>query len=508
MKALIFLSTFIACCFSSNWVFAKSIYVTPNGSASANGSSFTTAVKFSSALEVAQAGDSILLQGGTYLVPYLEGGKNTIVLARSGEDGKPIYLVSYNNTKAIFDFQFPEHKWTQDSYGFYVTGSYWYLKGITITNAGYQGAYVTGSHNTFNNCVFSYCRFSGLEINKGGAFTTVINCDSYNNYNPKVTSQGPGGAADGFAPKQLLGPGNVLIGCRAWGNSDDGYDTFGDPANPNVFVIMENCWAFNNGSTTIGNITYEGNKDGFKLGGSSVPQQNQAYNCIAFGNGFRGFDENNNKGGVKVFNCLAYDNYMNYSFGGTLNSGEAHDFRNNVSLKESVLSNIKSTNKQLNNTWNTGFSVKPADYKSLDLSLAMSDRSPEGTLPEIDLFRLVQGSALIDKGTATGRPFLGNAPDIGPFEYNPILTALQENATLKHDVVVFPTIITEFIHVRLLSSIQQCQVGIYSAKGDLLFSSPMETAELSIDCKDFPKGAYFVRVENDGKLQVCKVLVL
>jgi len=42
------------------------------------------------------------------------------------------------------DFSFPTESWVQDSYGFYVTGNYWYFKGIDITRSGYQGAYVTG----------------------------------------------------------------------------------------------------------------------------------------------------------------------------------------------------------------------------------------------------------------------------------------------------------------------------------------------------------------------------
>jgi hypothetical protein len=473
--------------------FSTTYFVSPTGKSANDGKSFATAKDLVSAIPLAKAGDSLLLQGGTYKIAYTTDVANTIKLTQSGTSGKPIFMVSYNNSKVIIDFQFPEHLWVQNSYGFNLTGSYWYFKGLTITNAGYQGVYNRGAYNTFNNCVFSYCRFSGLEINKGGSNTTVINCDSYRNYDPKNM----GGSADGFAPKQTMGVGNVLIGCRAWENSDDGYDTFGDLNTPNVFVIMENCWAFNNGSIKIGTVTYTGNKDGFKLGGNNVPQQNQAYNCIAFGNPLRGFDENNNKGSVKVYNCLGYNNGANFTFTGTLNSGEQHDFRNNISLKETTASNIKSTNKQMNNTWN-GISVSASDFKSVDVSLATIARNPDGSIPETDLFRLKTGGKLIDAGTTTGRAYLGKAPDLGPFEYSDITTDLFEEPNFQNNIVVFPTIVEQHVHVRLLASFNEASVVIYSMQGIIVYQGMLESNESVIQCPELKTGKYIVTVKNEG----------
>ncbi len=477
--------------------FSTTYYVSPTGKSSNDGKSFSTAKDLISAIPLAKAGDSVVLQGGTYKIAYTTGVANTIKLSQSGTSGNPIYFGSYNDSKAILDFSVPENTYVDKGYGFDLTGAYWYLKGLTITNAGYQGIYNSGDHNTFNNCVFSFCRFSGLEINKGGSNSTVLNCDSYKNYNPKVISGVAGGAADGFAPKQTMGVGNVLIGCRAWENSDDGFDTFGDVNTPNVFVIMENCWAFNNGSVTISGTTYSGNKDGFKLGGNKVPQQNQAYNCIAFGNKFRGFDENNNVGSVKVYNCLGYDNGANFTFTGTLNTGEKHDFRNNISLKETTASSIKSTNNQVNNTWNSGFSVSAADFKSLDLSLASIARNPDGSIPETDLFRLKAGSKLIDAGTTTGRPYLGAKPDIGPFEYS-VVTDLFEAPNFHNDIVVFPTIVEQDVHIRLLASYKDAEVAIHSMNGTLVYQGALESDESSISCLQLKAGKYIVDVKNEG----------
>jgi hypothetical protein len=52
-----------------------------------------------------------------------------------------------------------------------------------------------------------------------GADNLVLNCDSHHNYDPLED----GGNADGFGCHSA-GEGNVLRGCRAWENSDDGFD--------------------------------------------------------------------------------------------------------------------------------------------------------------------------------------------------------------------------------------------------------------------------------------------
>jgi hypothetical protein len=158
-------------------------------------------MSLSAALSAVAAGQTVLLQPGTYAIPYTSGSSNTIKLTKSGTSSAKIYMVAANCGRAVIDFQFPAGTWIQDSYGFSLTGSYWYFKGLDITRAGYQGAYVMGAHNTFENVAFYNNRNSGLEINQGGSYTNVINVDSYNNYDPKKN----GSMADGFASKQTQG---------------------------------------------------------------------------------------------------------------------------------------------------------------------------------------------------------------------------------------------------------------------------------------------------------------
>lgn len=392
---------------TSNLNASKVYYVTPTGSSSGAGTSFSAPMSLSAALSSVSAGQMILLQPGTYTIAYTAGAKNTITLSKSGTASANIYMVAANCGKAVLDFSFPDKTYVQDSFGLYVTGNYWYFKGIEVTRAGFQGAYITGAHNTFENCAFYNNRSSGLEINKGGSYTTVINVDSYNNYDPKRH----GGMADGFASKQLQGAGNYFYGCRAWNNSDDGYDTF-DSTQP---VTIEQSWAFNNGYNLWGDDAFVGNGNGFKLGGNAAAERNKITQSVAFGNKLKGFDQNSNTAGVTLYNNISYKNGINYGFGQTVASGEKHVFRNNISLSGTNADSIANADDQYN-SWDKGFSVSASDFVSLDTNLATKARDADGTLPTINLFRLAAGSKLINAGAKVGISYKGTAPDLGAFE--------------------------------------------------------------------------------------------
>jgi hypothetical protein len=215
--------------------------------------------------------------------------------------------------------------------------------------------------------------------------------------------------ADGFGPKQTQGPGNKFIGCRSWENSDDGYDAF----DSTEIVTFDGCWAFRNGVDVWNYGGFAGNGNGFKAGGNSAQANHKLTNCVAFGNPSKGFDQNNNTGGITIYNCTSYNNGINFGLGGALNAGQMHVLKNNISLGAAAdISNAT----QSNNSWLSGFSVSAADFVSLDLTPATSARVADGTLPRLDLFRLKPGSALINAGVNVGLPYLGSAPDLGAFE--------------------------------------------------------------------------------------------
>src|SRR5262249_45339934 len=101
--------------------------------------------------------------------------------------------------------------------------------------------------------------------------------------------------ADGFACKLAIGAGNVFRGCRAWNNSDDGWDFFA----ANDDVTLDSCWSFNNGKTLAGQANPDGDGNGFKLGGAQTGTDlggavHIVTNSFAFENLACGFTRNNN----------------------------------------------------------------------------------------------------------------------------------------------------------------------------------------------------------------------
>lgn len=390
----------------SSFAPSRIYYVSPTGVASNSGDSASQAMDFQTALSTVQAGEMILLQAGTYAIEYQQDQKNTLRFGQSGTSTAPIYVVTENCGRAVFDFQFPEGEWVQNGFGFYVTGSYWYFRGIDITHAGYQGAYVTGNHNTFENMAFYDNRNTGLEINKGGAYNLVLNSDSYLNYDPKKH----GSMADGFGAKQKQGAGNEFIGCRAWKNSDDAFDLF----DTDQKVVIKESWASLSGIDYWGDSAFAGNGNGFKLGGNRAVGNHEISRSIAFGNVNKGFDQNNNAGGVRVINNTAYDNGINFGFGNSLSSGEKHYFRNNLSLDGSVT--VKNANTS-NNSWDSGITMTRKLFENLNTSLATAERSSNGALPHNALFHIKANTVLIDAGAVVnGIDYLGAAPDLGAIE--------------------------------------------------------------------------------------------
>lgn len=369
-----------------------------------------TSSNFISALQSANAGDTLFFAAGTYSIPYSAGAKNRITLSNSGTASSPIVVYAEGHASAVLDFNFPEYTYVQDSYGLYVTGSYWDFHGIAVTRAGYQGAYVIGSHNSFTDCAFYENRNSGLEINKGGSYTTVTRTDAYRNYDPKKG----GSMADGFASKQTQGPGNVFIDCRAWENSDDGYDTYDSPDS----VIIIDGWAFRNGIDVFNdpNTDFSGNGNGFKLGGNAKQANNRCTRCIAFDNPGKGFDQNNNTGGIIIENSISYRNGINYGMGGTLNNGQKHVFYNNITFANKGTDSYGSSKTTSHNSWDLGFTPSSSDFSSIDTSYATTKRLSNGSIPEHPFLHLKTSSKMIDAGINIGYSFAGSAPDLGPFE--------------------------------------------------------------------------------------------
>jgi hypothetical protein len=398
-----------------------SLYVAPDGSDSNPGTMALPFKTVSKAVSVAVAGQTIYMRGGTYY--YTE----TVTLSKSGNYANMYKIWAYPGEQPVLDFSGV----TPGAFarGFLITGSFWHLKGLEIQYAPDNGIKIEGNHNIVEQCVFHHNQDTGLQIGFGStpsnadgslaAYNQIINCDSYRNYDEATH----GSNADGFACKLHAGKGNSFTGCRAWENSDDGWDLY----QTYYPVTIENSWTWHNGDQVLLGYTggsWGGNGNGFKVGGNYYEAAHILTGCIAFDNAYesgKGFDQNHNMGSISVTNSVAWGNLTNFSFNEDPTDGGTHVLRNNVSFDPVTTDTaLAGTTVHDHNSWNLiTVTASITDFVSLSETLAKAPRQADGSLPDNGFARLVAGSDLIDAGVDVGLPYYGSAPDLGAFEYYP-----------------------------------------------------------------------------------------
>ncbi|HZI33745.1 MAG TPA: right-handed parallel beta-helix repeat-containing protein, partial [Candidatus Binatia bacterium] len=330
-----------------------------------------------------------------------------ISLSRSGTPAQPIRIRPYPGEKVVLDFS-GESTGTD---GIVIAGNCWWLYDLEITNAGHNGIRFSGASNVVEQCAVHDCRNTGIHItgDTNTAYNLVLNCDSYRNYDAPTHGQN----ADGFTAKWIIGPGNVFSGCRAWENADDGWDLW----MATNTVIITNCWAFRSGTNLWNDPAWEGNGNGFKLGGNYVATPHVLVRCLAFANNANGVDQNNNLAGQTVDNNTVWANQgRNFSLSHGVNI-TPHVVRNNLSFDGGSGDSFTSGTLMTNNSWQAPVNGAGAnDVLSVDYALATGPRRDDGGLPELPFLRPVPTGRLVNHGVPTGGGFTGAAPDIGAFE--------------------------------------------------------------------------------------------
>lgn len=423
------------------------------------------------AIDLAQPGDRIWMKAGTYVY-----NKRINIDARNGEADKPIELFGYNG-QAVLDFSgMPYHAHSNNPYqGVRLTSSYWHFYHIDICNASDNGLLIErnkptggsasdiaartqdGHDNLIEECNFYRNGDTGLQIKNLGANNRIINCDSYLNCDEDE------GDADGFAPKISVGDGNYFYGCRAYLNSDDGWDVFfkkdggfGD----NMTIIMENCIAYKNGFLDKQTIAPKGNGNGFKCGSNQGAMNVFMNRCLAIHNKAKGFDQNHNAGDIIMNNCtgmtlksLCGDKSYSYRIYEDIASGHEVRLTNCIAINDNDATDKRDKNGEVKASEHGKYglygrfevdetldrlTVASCEFQKADPTQFVSitndaeliaPRQEDGTLPETTFAHLKEGSALIDRGTlipaatyrgieVAGIEYEGNAPDLGAYEYD------------------------------------------------------------------------------------------
>lgn len=412
---------------------ATNYFVATNGNDSDSGTIDKPFATLSKAQSKVVAGDTVYIRQGIYKVTEAEvmehytAGSTTwsrvFKMDKSGTSAdKRICYSGYKNERPVFDLS--EVKPVNERViVFYVSGSYLHFRNIEVT-----GTQVTITGHTQSECFRNeggnnniYERLSmhdgmaiGFYIVKGKD-NLVLNCDAYNNYDP-VSDSGRGGNVDGFGG-HLVSPqytGNVFRGCRAWYNSDDGFDLI----NCQAAFTIENCWSFLNGYKT--DNTGAGDGTGFKAGGYGmsdapkapevIPMHIVQY-CLAYKNKNKGFYANHHLGGIAWYNNTGYQNPSNFCMLNRKTASEAvdvpgygHIIRNNVSyLPRSTGKHIVDVNEALCEIANNSFAPESSeltstDFISLDATELMNPRKADGSLPDIGFLKIAPNSVLYGKG--------------------------------------------------------------------------------------------------------------
>lgn len=413
-RTIIFLSVCLYLC-----AYSADLYVAPSGNDSNSGDMDTPLLTLKTAIEKATPGTTIYLLEGVYkpgvadvMQKNVEGNAYDCVyyLGKDGREDAPITISGYPGEKATIDLS--EIKTGKRILGFDMKGDYWHLKnfdivGIQVTQTGHTQSINVGLFGGSN------CIIEGVNMHDGmgiGVYATkghdnlVLNCDAYNNYDP-VSENGKGGNCDGFGfhLKEPGSTGNRISGCRAWRNSDDGFDLI----NNFYPVVIENCWAWENGYDADRNRRADGT--GFKAGGygmkptAIVPDtipRNIVRNCIAWANKNQGFYANHHLGGLDFINNTSYQNWRNFNMicreSAVHNvdvDGYGHRLVNNISYepiqKDAYCVNINPDTCTLtNNSFFSDYSVKESDFESLDASQLLLPRKSDGSLPDINFLKL------------------------------------------------------------------------------------------------------------------------
>lgn len=419
MKKLLLSVFSVAVCSAAAW--ATDYYVSPFGDDDATGTADAPLRTIRKAIEKAQAGTTIYLREGTYEPTEEEvmrtgaEGVYTCVynLDKSGKADKPITIAGYPGEKAVIDLSYVRP--SERVIGFYVKKDYWHLRnfdivGIQVTQTGHTQSINVGLFGG-SNCVIEQVNMhDGMGI---GVYATrgknnlVLNCDAYNNYDP-VSEGGKGGNCDGFGfhLNNSTFTGNVIRGCRAWRNSDDGYDLINNQSP----VRIENCWAWENGYDA--DKVSRGDGTGIKSGGfgmstitkTIVIPRNVIVNCIAWDNKNQGIYANHHLGGLDFHNNSAYKNRRNYNMVNRKSIQEAvdvggyqHHLTGNLAYKPNQKDgnciNINLAECELsNNTFYPDITLSDSDFESLDASQLLRPRKEDGSLPDITFLRLRPGT--------------------------------------------------------------------------------------------------------------------
>ncbi|MFD3500634.1 right-handed parallel beta-helix repeat-containing protein [Streptomyces sp. NPDC058676] len=320
----------------------------------------STTGQLEAAVKNASAGTVIQVRAGTYYPTA------TLKSSADGTGSARITLRAYGSeTVRIDGSRLAAGSWLAE-----IHGDHWTVQNLTFQNSPAQGFVATSSvGGVFRNLVTARNGDSGFTLRGDGTTDNLVqNLDSHGNYDPA----GHGQNADGIAVTFGSGTGNRITGARLYDNSDAGLDLwqFSSP------VTVEHTWAFGNGENRWGDPAFEGNGNGFELGGGGVTVAHVVNDNAAWDNRSNGFTENANPGAIVLNRNTAY---ANAETGFQFATGKARLARNLAVSNKGGLAGLGSSTVSAANNWDSGVGT-PA-LRSTDATTARGTREADGSLP-------------------------------------------------------------------------------------------------------------------------------
>jgi RNA polymerase sigma factor (sigma-70 family) len=338
------------------------IYVAPTGVDTGDGTIGRPLATLSKAVSLVRPGQTIALRGGTYQPA------DPVSITTSGTAEQRITVSNYQDESPVIDAsRIPAAKWaiTQQA-------DYWTVQGLEIKGSR-SHAYVCLAcrHDVFRRLSVHDNVESGLTLRNDGTIgNQVLDSDFYRNRNP--ADQGRTGI--GLGVKFGDGDGNVIRGCRAFDNADDGFD-LGDFRSP---VTLEYNWAYGNGVNRWGVRDWQSNGNGFTLGGGSPPAAaaHLLRHNAAWDNIHHGFTDGGNRATLQLTNNTAYRN----GAAGFVMADAPATLRSSVAIGNPTAVTANAAVQASRNTWDGG-TWTAAMFRSTDPAAAQGARAPDGSLP-------------------------------------------------------------------------------------------------------------------------------
>ncbi|MFB7760880.1 right-handed parallel beta-helix repeat-containing protein [Streptomyces xiamenensis] len=320
----------------------------------------------------AQPGDVIAVRGGTYALT------TNIQILTSGTSAAPITLGPYQDERVIIDGDLLPASHTPvggsiprpQRGAIHQEASWWRIHGLELTKGPY-GVYCDGCNdNAFTNLTTRDNYETGFQLQGNSSRNLIENLDSYDNHDPRKNGE----SADGLGIKEGRGEGNRVVGARLWRNADDGFDAW-------LFesaITIENSLAWGNGFNHWGFPDFEGDGNGFKMGGGN-PGPAAAHtltHSIAFDNAEDGITDNGNPGALTISRTTTF---RNGDTGYQVNRSDS-TLTANLSIADARAVNLGNSTA-IGNSWNIGGDWGTGSVLSTDTALVTGDRAPDGSPP-------------------------------------------------------------------------------------------------------------------------------